>query len=375
MPSLRDFAREQLAQVEQRSLTRHVVETERLGGTRVRRGGKEFVSFSCNDYLGLTHHPKVIAAAREALERYGTGAGASRLVTGSHPAYADLERLLAEMKGTERSLVFSSGYMANLGVIPSLVGKDDLIVADRLCHASMWDGARLSGATVMRFDHNDLDRCEDILEAHRGGFGRCLILTESVFSMDGDRGPILGFEPSGPAYKAWLMTDDAHDLAMNRPSGADVKMGTLSKALGSCGGHVCGPAELIEWLANRARSLMFTTGLPPASVAAATAALRIIRDDEGLSRKPLENARRFTDALGRQPAVSQIVPVIVGEPERALAASAMLQEHGLLAVAIRPPSVPPGTARLRFAFSALHEAEPIERAAELLKKHGYARAE
>jgi 8-amino-7-oxononanoate synthase len=372
MPSLRDFAREQLAQVEQRSLTRHVTETERLGGTRVRRGPKEYVSFSCNDYLGLTHHPKVIDAARAALERYGTGAGASRLVTGSHPAYADLEQLLAEMKGTERSLVFSSGYMANVGVIPALVGKDDLIVADRLCHACMWDGARLSGATVMRFDHNDLDGCQDILEAYRGGFGRCLILTESVFSMDGDRGVVLGLSAVASANRAWLMTDDAHDLVMNLPFGADVKMGTLSKAVGSCGGYVCGPSELIEWLANRARSLMFSTGLPPASVAAATAALHIIRDDAELCRKPVDNARRFTDALGRQPAVSAIVPVIVGEPERALAASAMLQEHGLLVVAIRPPSVPPGTARLRFAFSALHEAEPIERAAELLKKHGYA---
>ncbi len=305
------------------------------------------------------------------LKRYGTGAAASRLVTGSHPDYAELERLLAEMKGSERSLVFSSGYMANLGVIPALVGKDDLIVADRLCHASMWDGARLSGATVMRFEHNDLDRCEDILKGHRGGFGRCLILTESVFSMDGDRGVVLGLSCLATAYKAWLMTDDAHDLAMNLPFGADVKMGTLSKAIGSCGGYVCGPSELIEWLANRARSLMYSTGLPPASVAAATAALRIIRDDERLWKKPIENARRFTDALGRPMAVSAIVPVIVGEPERAMAASAMLQEHGLLAVAIRPPSVPPGTARLRFAFSALHEAEPIERAAELLKKHGY----
>ena len=230
MPSLRDFAREQLALVEQRALTRRVVQTERLGGTRVRRGGKESVSFSCNDYLGLTHHPAVIGAAREALERYGTGTGASRLVTGSHPAYADLERLLAEMKGTERALVFSSGYMANVGVIPALVGKNDLIVADRLCHASTWDGARLSGATVMRFDHNHLDRCGDILEDHRGRFGRCLILTESVFSMDGDRGAVAGLSRLATTYEAWLMTDDAHDLAMNRPSGADVKLGTLSKA-------------------------------------------------------------------------------------------------------------------------------------------------
>ena len=371
MPALRDYAREQLALVAQRALTRRVVETERLGGTRVRRGGREYVSFSCNDYFGLTHDPKVIAAAREALERYGTGAAASRLVTGSHPVYAELERLLAEMKGTEAALVFSSGYLANVGVIPALIGKEDLVVADRLCHACMWDGARLSGATVMRFDHNDLDHCRGILEAHRTKFERCLILTETVFSMDGDRGPVGELSGLGRAYDAWLMTDDAHGLGVCSPQTADVQMGTLSKAVGSCGGYVCGTAELIAWLANRSRSLMFSTGLPPASVASAVAALRIIRDDEELRAKPLENARRFTTALGRQPAASQIVPVIIGEPKRALDASAMLQEHGLLAVAIRPPSVPAGTARLRFAFSALHEAEPIERAAALLKEHGY----
>jgi 8-amino-7-oxononanoate synthase len=372
MPALRDFAREQLALVAERSLTRRVIETQRLGSACVRRGGKEFVSFSCNDYFGLTHHPKVIAAAKEALERFGTGAAASRLVTGNHPVYAELERLLAQMKGTEAALVFSSGYLANIGVIPALVDKEDLVVADHLCHACMWDGARLSGATVMRYDHNGLHHCREILETHRAKFRRCLILTETVFSMDGDRGPVVELSGLAQAYDAWLMTDDAHGLGVCSGAAADVQMGTLSKSVGSCGGYVCGAAELIAWLSNRSRSLLFSTGLPPASVAAAVAALGIIRENEDLRAKPLENARRFTDALGRQPAASQIVPVIVGEPKRALAASAMLQEHGLLAVAIRPPSVPAGTARLRFAFSALHQAEPIERAAALLKKHGYA---
>src|SRR5262245_5101842 len=162
MPSLRDFAQEQLARAAERSLRRSVQETERLGNTQVRRGGrKELVSFSCNDYLGLTHHPEVIAAAREALERYGTGAGASRLVTGSHPLYAELERRLAELKGTEGAVVFGSGYLANLGVIPALVGKADLILADRLSHACMWDGDSLSGATVVRFAHNGVGSCRD----------------------------------------------------------------------------------------------------------------------------------------------------------------------------------------------------------------------
>ena len=372
MPSLRDFARAQLARTAQQSLTRTVRETERLEGTRVRRGGRDSISFSCNDYLGLTHHPEVIAAARAALERYGTGAAASRLVTGSHPLYAELEGLLAELKGTERARVFGSGYLANLGVIPALAGKNDLVLADRLCHACMYDGVRLSGATLLRFAHNDLEHCRDLLQEHRARFERCLILTETVFSMDGDRGPVEDLSGLARTSDAWLMTDDAHGLGTCPALAAEVQMGTLSKAVGSYGGYVCGSSELIAWLDNRARSLLFSTGLPPASVAAATAALRIIRDDPALRRKPLENARRFTTALGRPPAESPIVPVIVGEPERALAASAMLERHGLLVVAIRPPSVPPGTARLRFTFSALHEPGPIDRAAALLKEQGYA---
>jgi 8-amino-7-oxononanoate synthase len=371
MPGLREFARDQLAVAEERALRRRLIETERIGRAMVRRGGKDYVSFSCNDYLGLTHHPAVMAAARVAIERYGTGASASRLVTGSHPLYAELESLLAEMKGTERALVFSSGYMANVGVIPALVGQDDLILADRLCHACMWDGARLSGATVQRFTHNDLDHCRGLLEAHRGSFGRCLILTETVFSMDGDLAPVGELSELARRHDAWLMTDDAHGLGVRPTIGSDVQMGTLSKAVGSAGGYVCGSSELIAWLENRARSLMFSTGLPPASVAAAAAALRIIRDSPELSARPLANARRFTAALGRPPATSSIVPVVLGEPERALRASAMLERHGILAVAIRPPSVPPGTARLRFAFSAMHEPGDIDRAAALLIEHQF----
>jgi 8-amino-7-oxononanoate synthase len=305
------------------------------------------------------------------MERHGAGAGASRLVTGSHPLYSELESLLAEMKGTERALVFGSGYLANVGTIPALVGKADLILADRLCHACMWDGARISGATILRFEHNDFDHCRHLLEFNRGQHEWCLILTETVFSMDGDLGPVEELGALAREFDAWLMTDDAHGLGVCPPRPADVQMGTLSKAAGSVGGYVCGSSELIALLENRARSLMFSTGLPPASVAAAATALRIIHDDAELRARPLANARRFTAELGRPPAQSPIVPVILGEPERALAASAMLESHGLLVVAIRPPSVPPGTARLRFAFSAMHEPEPIERAAALLKEHGY----
>jgi 8-amino-7-oxononanoate synthase len=372
MPALHDLARQQLDLIQRRSLARVLRETERLGAARVRRGGKELVSFSCNDYYGLAHHPRVIAAAHAALERYGAGAGASRLVTGNHPAYAELEKLLAEWKGTERALVFGSGYLANIGIIPALVGKTDLILADRLSHACTWDGARLSGARVLRFTHNSLDHCHELLSQHRGLFERCLILTETVFSMEGDRAPVAELCALTRAHDAWLLTDDAHGLGICRAEEADLQMGTLSKAAGSYGGYVCGRAEVIAFLESKARSLLFATGLPPASVAAATAALTILKDDERLVRQPLENARRFTAALGREPAQSPIVPVIVGEPETALAASAMLEAHGFLVVPIRPPTVPPGTARLRFAFSAMHEADDVERAAALLREHGFA---
>jgi 8-amino-7-oxononanoate synthase len=402
MPALVQVARDELDRAKGRSQFREIVTTERLGGSKVRRGGRELVSFSCNDYLGLAHHPAVIDAARKALDRYGAGAGASRLVTGSHPLYAELEGLLAELKGTERALVFGSGYLANLGVISALAGKDDLVVADWFCHASMNDGARLSGATWMRFAHQSLYNCETILARHRGGFRRCLILTETVFSMDGDRAPIAELAALAETHDGWLLTDDAHGLGICSAHSAhvasstdavdstdtaasadatysagaadavDVQVGTLSKAVGCYGGYVCAKADVISFLENRARSLIYSTGLPAVTIAAATAALRILRDDPILRAKPLENARRFTRALGREPAQSAIVPVVVGQSERALAASALLEANGLLAVAIRPPSVPPGTARLRFAFSAQHDTEPIERAAALLKEHGYA---
>ncbi len=372
MPSLVQFAREELDRDARRSQFRSIITTERLGGARVRRDGREFVSFSCNDYLGLAHHPEVVSSARQALDRYGAGAGASRLVTGSHPLYAELERLLAELKGADRALVFGSGYLANLGVISALAGKGDLILADRFCHASMRDGARLSGATVERFAHQSVEDCQSLLARHRAEFNRCLILTETVFSMDGDCAPIGRLADLARANDAWLLTDDAHGLGICSSDPADVQIGTLSKAIGSYGGYVCASADVIAFLENRARSLIFSTGLPPATIAAAATAIRILQDDPILRQKPLENARQFTAALGREPAQSAIVPVVVGEAERALAASALLAANGLLAVAIRPPTVPAGTSRLRFAFSALHEAEPIERAAALLKGHGYA---
>ena len=264
MPALVDVARAQLELAARQSLARSVKETERIGGSRVRREGKDYVSFSCNDYLGLAHHPRVIAAARDALERYGAGAGASRLVTGCHPLYAALEAQLAELKGTERALVFGSGYLANLGMIPALVGKNDLILADQLSHACTWDGTRLSGATVMRFTHNSLEHCEALLRQHRAGFERCLILTETVFSMEGDRRSDRRAGSIARSHDAWLMTDDAHGLGICSARRPTCRWARSPRRPAVMEDTSVPGREVIAYLENKARSLLFATGLPPA---------------------------------------------------------------------------------------------------------------
>ncbi len=372
MPALDELARARLDRLREEHLLRSLVRTDRDAPGRVERAGAELESFSCNDYLGLATDPRVIAAAREALERHGAGAGASRLVTGNHALYEPLERALAEFKGRERALVFGSGFLANAGAIPTLAGKGDLVLLDRLCHASMYNAARLSRAALERFEHNNLDDARRILERERAGHARCWILTESVFSMDGDLGPVDALGKLAQEFDAWLLVDDAHGLGFAPTGAADVVVGTLSKALGGVGGYVAASAAVIELLVQKAHTFIYTTGLPPASIAASSAALAILRSDPGLAHRPLENARRFTARLGRAPAASPIVPVVLGEAARALEAQAMLERAGYLAIAIRPPTVPPGGSRLRFAFSARHQAESIDAVADLLIQHGYA---
>lgn len=368
--SLDTFAAEKLAAREKRGLTRQLTETGRYEGSRASRNGHNLISFCCNDYLGLSHHPKVVGAAREALEVYGAGAGASRLVTGNHPLYAELEARLARLKGTDAAGVFGSGYLANLGIPPTLVGPGDLIVADELVHASMHAGMRASRAHAVLFGHNDMDDCREKLRSLRSSHGRCLMMTEGVFSMDGDRAPLAALCDLADSYDAWLMTDDAHGLGVlgnGRGSAAEadvadripLQMGTLSKAVGGYGGFLCASRPVIDMMVNRARSLIYATGLPPASVAASIAALELIESDTTLVATPLLRARQFTSALGLARAESAIVPLIVYEPSRALAASRALADRGFLVTAIRPPTVPEGTSRLRFTFSAAHTEENV----------------
>ncbi len=364
--SLSTFAADKLEALEARSLRRRLTPTRRLDGVWVERDGRKLISFSCNDYMGLSQHPQVKDAAARAVERYGAGAGASRLVTGDHPLLEALEARLAALKGAEAACVFGSGYLANAGTIPTFVGPADLILVDELSHACIWTGAKLSGAMVVRFRHNDTADLERELQARRGKHGRALVVTESVFSMDGDVAPLGGIGRLCEAHDAWLMVDDAHGLGVpvEKPGRIDLAMGTLSKALGSYGGYVCATSPAIGLIKTRARTLVYTTGLPPASCAAALAALEIIEAEPERAAAPLANARRFTARLNLPPADSPITPIVLGEPETALAAAADLELQGLLVVAIRPPTVPEGTSRLRIAFSALHTPEQIDRLAD-----------
>lgn len=353
------FAEDKLANIEARNLLRRLSPTARGADAKASRGGQALISFSDNDYLGLSNDPRVKQAAADAALEYGAGAGASRLVTGDCPLYGELEEMLAQMKGTEAALVFGSGYLANISAIPVLARPGDHILLDELSHACMHAGARLAGATVETFRHNDVGDLRRRLAASNAH--RKLVLTETVFSMDGDLAPLDDIASACATHDAWLMTDDAHGFGVvDGKNPAPVQMGTLSKAAGSYGGYICGPRALIDLLANRARGFVFTTGLPPAALGASIEALRIMEAEPERRERVLAYAGSFSCAIGSVRAQSAIVPIILGAEERALAASGQLLERGLLVAAIRPPTVPAGTARLRVSFSSEHRAEDVE---------------
>jgi 8-amino-7-oxononanoate synthase len=373
MNSLDAFAAAKLAEFDAASLRRTIADSDRADGLWIFREGRRLLSFACNDYLNLTHHPAVQAAAAAALARYGAGSGASRLVTGNHPLLGVLEGGLAKLKRTEAACVFGSGYLANLGIVPALMGASDFILIDELAHACLYAGTQLSQAKTLVFRHNDVAHAAELLDADRAGYRRAMLLTDGVFSMDGDRAPLRDLAALCEKFDVWLMCDDAHGLgvvgggrgsvaAAGDPS-VPLQMGTLSKAVGAYGGYLCASAPVIDLMKTRARTLIYSTGLPPAMAGAAIAALEIIASEPELVEKPLARARAFTAALGLPEAQSAIVPVITGAPETALAASAKLADAGFLVTAIRPPTVPAGTARLRFAFTAAHADAEIARLA------------
>jgi 8-amino-7-oxononanoate synthase len=377
MRSLDEFATAKLDELERSSLRRALVDTTRVTGIWVLREGRRLLSFCCNDYLNLTHHPTVKEAAIEALRRYGVGAGASRFVSGNHPLLSELEARLARLKETEAACVFGSGYLANLGIIPALVGPGDLVLIDELAHACLWAGARLARAAVVPFQHADARHVDALLTELRRRHPRALIATDGVFSMDGDIAPLRALAAIAQRHDAWLMSDDAHGLGVIgggrgsnfvEPTKVPLQMGTLSKALGAYGGYLCASAAVVELIRNRARTAIYSTGLPPAMAAAAIAALEVIESEPDYAALPLAKAKAFARIAGLPEPASLIVPVLVGEPEAALKASRLLQEEGFLVVAIRPPTVPKGTARLRLTFTAQHPDREVERLAELVRK-------
>jgi 8-amino-7-oxononanoate synthase len=373
MRSLNQFATGKLAALEARGLRRSLVETARTDTIWVERDGRRLLSFSCNDYLNFSTHPVIKEAAKTAIDVYGVGAGASRLVTGNHLLFAVLEEKLAQTKRTEAACVFGSGYLANAGIIPALIGERGLLLIDELAHACLWAGAQLSRSRVVTFRHNDLDHLEELLNLHRAAHDHALIATDGVFSMDGDVAPVAELASIAQRHDAWLMTDDAHGIGVlgggHGTSRHDIplQMGTLSKAIGAYGGYLAASQPVIDLVRNRARTFVYSTGLPPAMAAAAIAALDLIEREPDYAARPLANARVFTRLANLPEAQSPIVPVIIGEEAPTMAASRLLGEHGFLVAGIRPPTVKRGTARLRFTFTAQHPPQEIERLAGIVR--------
>ncbi len=337
--------------------------------------GREVISFASNDYLGLSCHPDVIGAAHAALDRWGTGATASRLVVGSRPVHADLEAELADWKKTARALVFPTGYAANLGLPATLGGPDCLVVSDELNHASIIDGCRLSRSPIAIARHNDVGHVDQLLGGAEAP--RTMVVTDAVFSMDGDEADVVALGECCARRGALLVIDEAHSVfgpslsALADLEGLQMlRVVTLSKALGSLGGAVCGPGPLVDLLVNRARPFIFSTGLAPADAAAALEAIRITRNPEGDSL--IARLRRLTDRL-RPGHPSPIVPIIVGPEARAVRVAEALLDEGFLVPAIRPPTVPAGTSRLRVALSAAHTDDMVDRLIGALERIGVCR--
>jgi 8-amino-7-oxononanoate synthase len=378
MPNFHDQLSAELDETRAEGLYRALRTVSSAQGARIQIDGREFLNFSSNDYLGLANDPLLKRAASDAIEKYGVGAGASRLVCGNLEPYEALERKLAAFKAKEAAIVFGSGYAANVGAITALVGEGDTVILDKLDHASIIDGARQSGATIRVYPHQNLKKLDAILrqcDLSR----RTLIITETVFSMDGDLAPLAEIVALKERYGAWLMIDEAHATglyARNRRGLAeaegvedkiDITLGTLSKALGCAGGFVVGSQTLIDFLRNRARSLIYSTALPPAVCAAAAAAVDFVMSAEGHQRRDqlwrnVSELKNGLSALGVQnESRSPIIPIIIGDEAAAVETSRKLYERGIFVPAIRFPTVPKGKSRLRVTVTALHESRDIAR--------------
>ena len=378
MRGMNDVLEEELQHLQTAGLRRTLRAVQQRHGGTVLISGERVADFASNDYLGLASDPRIARAAAAVLQAEGTGAGASRLISGNHPIHENLERALARFKGCDSALLFPSGYMVNIGVIPALVGPNDVIYSDENNHPSLIDGCRLSKAAVRIFPHRDLDELAAMMDADRGRYRRALIVVEGVFSMDGDLFPLDGLVDLASRFGAWSYVDDAHGTGILGEGGSgaiehfgvtgriDVVVGTLGKALGTSGAWVAGSQTLIEFLTSRARSFIFTTGTPPALAAASLEALRIAEVEPWRRDAVRERARRLRERLrdaGRQvPGAADgfIVPVVIGEANRTMAVVGELRRRGFLVGGVRPPTVTTGTSRLRISVSAVHLQETVD---------------
>ena len=345
-----------------------LIDSEALSSNIVRRNNQNLISFACNDYLGLSHNSALKKSAISAIKKYGVGARASRYITGNNILYGKLEKALAKFYKNDDALVFSSGYSCAVGVVKALVGEGDLIIADKLIHACLIDGAQLSQAKFIRFDHNNIEHCLQILQKNRHQYKKCLIVTETIFSMDGDVGKITELLNLAKQFDAILLSDDAHGLGQNiLPHSRHLQMGTLSKAFGSLGGFVVGDKILIEYLRQFSRSAIYSTALPPAILASSIQALKII-SKKNLAQKSVENAQFFCQLMNFSKPESSIVIIKIGESKKTVEIAKKVAENGFLIGAIRPPTVPQNQARLRLTFSASHRKNDIKKLAKILRE-------
>ena len=373
-----DFIQNELEALKRQGLYRKLRRVEGEQGPTLMLDGREVLNFSSNNYLGLASHPALKKAAKEAIDRYGCGAVASRLISGNMALHEELEEKIAALKGTEAALVFNSGFQANVGIIPALAGEGDVIFSDELNHASIIDGCRLARAKTVVYPHCDPTGLEDALKNSQAN-GRKLIVTETLFSMDGDETPLAEIVELSERYGALVMVDEAHATGVAGPNGAGIaaklglgeripiQMGTLGKALGGFGAYVAGSRALRELLINRCRSFIFTTALPPAVLAAAIAAIDLLYQEPQRRlalwhniRALREGLRKLGFALGKSE--SQIFPLVIGDAEKCVAFSERLLQKGVFAQGIRPPTVPEGTSRLRITVMATHTHEHLQRA-------------
>lgn len=376
-----------IANLKEKNLYRQLVECAYVKPGMVVRDGKKLINFASNDYFALSQNSRVKKSAIKALKKYGAGGASSRYICGNNPLYTQLEKQLAQINNCEDAIVFSSGYQAAIGVIPALVGENDLVAADKLIHSSLLDAIKLSGAKLIRFAHNDIKHCEDVIQGNTSEYKRILIITESVFSMDGDLGNVAQLKKIAHKYGCMMLLDGAHELynvgaqvsefsrsftlslSKKGPEAEFcapiIKLGTLSKAIGSLGGYVASDAQTIDYLRNFAKSAIYTTALPPAVLAAACESLKIIVQ-KNLAQKTLQNVEYFCQLMNLPKPESAIVVIKIGDNEKVMKIAAEIIKNGFLISAIRPPTVQ--TARLRITFNEAHKKKHIAKLANLLKK-------